>query len=254
MKIKPYVDKLNGSKEYKDFSKKHKDAFMIAGFFILDLETKQNVHQIDYYVPKEKKVAAFTLDKGINMQMLSLMNSKVPEVLDLNTNIDLDALYGILEDEMKNRGITDDIKKIIAVLQTIEGKKMWNLNCVLSGMGLLRAHVDDDSKTILKMEKASILDYIKKVNPADLQKTMAASQGIQQSAETINPSTPEVQKQQAKPSKEQIKAELEKLNNLEAAIEVEKKKLQAVDSQDTKVESKPEVKTTSNQKPSKKKK
>ncbi|MEK6928321.1 MAG: hypothetical protein AABX11_07855 [Nanoarchaeota archaeon] len=244
MKIRPYVNRLNDSKEYKDFCKKHADAFLIAGFFILDLETKKNIHQIDYYVPKEKKVAAFTLDGGVNVQLLSMVNNKVPEVLDINTNIDLDALYGILEDEMKNRNITENIQKIIAVLQNIDGKKMWNLNCVLSGMGILRAHIDDDSKTILKMEKASILDYIKKVNPADLQKTLAASQGIQQSNETLNP--PQAS-QKGKLTKAQINTELDKLNKLEEAIEAEKKKLQGTN---TPSDSKTSASTNSKANPS----
>ena len=45
----------------------------------------------------------------------------------------------------------------------VGGKKVWNLNCVLSGMGILKAHVDDDSQTVLKMEKNSIMDYVKKM-------------------------------------------------------------------------------------------
>jgi len=164
MKIKPYFDKLSASKEYKKFQKDYSDAFMIAGFFILDFESGKSLHQIDYYVPSEKKIAAFTLDKGVMMQMLEMMHTKIiPEKLDLNTNVDLDALRGILEDEMKNRSITEEIKKIIAILQTIDGKKIWNLNCVLSGMSILKAHIDDDSQTVLKLEKASIMDYVKKM-------------------------------------------------------------------------------------------
>ena len=138
---------------------------MIAGFFVIDLETNKNVHQIDYYVPSKKKIAAFTLDKHVTMQMLDLMNSKVPEKLDLKTNTDLDQLYGILEDEMKNRSMTEDIKKIIAILQNIDGKKIWNLSCVLSGMGILNAHVEDETRTVLKMEKKSLLDFVQKMSP-----------------------------------------------------------------------------------------
>lgn len=243
MKIKPYVNKLHNSKQYKDFAKKNAGAFMMAGFFILDLESKKNIHQIDYYVPSSKKVAAFTLDKGVNMQMLSLMNSKVPEKLDIATKVDLDALYGILEDEMKNRNITDDVKKIIAVVQTIDGKKIWNLNCLLSGMGILRAHIDDDSRTVLKMEKASLLDYIKKVNPAELQAMgggqMPLGGGMpavgngqaMQMPQQIQPSMPEGQESGAseankKLSKKDIDERVRRLNQLEGAIEEEKRKLQ----------------------------
>ncbi|MBI3334829.1 hypothetical protein HYZ97_05055 [Candidatus Pacearchaeota archaeon] len=213
MKLKPFVDKLHNSSEYKEFQQQYKDAYMAAGFFVLDLEAGKNIHQIDYYIPAEKKVAAFTIDHGITMQKLSLINSKIPEKLDLITKVDLDALKGILEDEMKNRSITEEIKKIIAVIQKIEGKTLWNLNCVLSGMGILRAHVDDESRTVLKMEKASILDYIKRISPQDMQKMS------QQAPQPEAPGAPEAKEQDS------TKEKLKKLEALEAAIAKEKKAL-----------------------------
>jgi len=204
MKIQPYVEKLNGSEEYKKFQEKYKDAFLVAGFFVLDFETGQNLHQIDYYLPSEKKVAAFTLDDKVILQILDTMNEKVPEKLDIKTNIDLDALKGILEDEMKNRNITEEIKKIIAVIQTIEGKKMWILNCVLSGMEILKAHVDDESQTVLKMEKSSVLDYIKK---------MPGGAAMQQASPKEH-------------SKENIEKQIEQLDKLKEALKKEKEEIE----------------------------
>ncbi len=200
MKIQPYITRQNNSTEYKDFHKKNNDAFMAAGFFVIDYESGKNIHQIDYYLPSKKKIAAFTLDHGVTLQILDTINYKTPEKLDMNTNIDLDALQGILKDEMKNRSITEDIKKIIAILQKLDGKLIWNLNCVLSGMGILRAHVEDETKTILKMEKVSILDYMKKVSLPNIKHP----EGAETSADP--------------------KEKLKKLKELEAAIEKEKEK------------------------------
>ncbi|MBI2631708.1 hypothetical protein HYW75_01780 [Candidatus Pacearchaeota archaeon] len=208
MKITPYMEKLNSSNEFKDFQKKNKDAFMVAGFFVLDLEMGQNLSQLDFYVPSKKKIAAFTLDKQVTMQLLDLVNStKEPEKLDKGTKIDLDAIHGLLEDEMKNRNITEGIKKIIAIIQTIDGKKVWNLNCILSGMGLLNAHIDDESQTILKMEKKSMMDYIQRIPAAQLRQM------------TSTPQSPQ------KESKENIESQIKKLSELEGAIEKEKSEL-----------------------------
>jgi hypothetical protein len=168
MKIQPYVEKLNSSTEYLKFKEKHKDAFLIAGFFILDLESGNNIHQIDYFLPSEGKIAAFTLDKKVVLQVLDAMNKKVPEALDMKTTLDLDALQGVIQDEMKNRSMSEDIKKIIAILQNVGGKKVWNINCVLSGMEILKAHIEDSSKTVLSMEKISAMDVIKKMPPQAL--------------------------------------------------------------------------------------
>lgn len=216
MKLAPYVEKLNGSQEFKDFTKKNNDAFMMAGFFILDLESGKNLHQIDYYVPSKKKVAAFTLDKGVTFQLLDSMSKKKPEKLEIKTQIDLDALHGILEDEMKNRSITEEVKKIIAVLQTIDGKKIWNINCLLSGMGILRAHIEDDSKSVLKMEKASILDYVKNVPASALQAGQLQMQQPQQQGQAGNTSADK----------------LKQLEKLSQAIEEEKKRISAASKPD----------------------
>lgn len=208
MKIKPYVDKLEKSKEYSDFSKKHPDAYLVAGFFVLDLEGKHNVHQIDFYIPSLKKIGAFTLDHGVTLQMMNpVVASKTPEELDLKTNIDLEALPGILKDEMRNRSMSEDIKKIIAVIQTIEGKRIWNLNCVLTGMELLKSHIEDSSESVLKIEKLSMMDLVKKM-PMETLKNMQQAQ------------------QQGAAPKKDVAGELKKLDALAVEIEREKKALQ----------------------------
>src|SRR3989338_6652047 len=107
MKIRPYVEKLEQSEEYKNFMLKYPDSFLVAGFFILDMETMQNVHQIDFYVPSKKKIAAFTLDGQVSLQLMDMLSKggKKPEKLNIEINTDLDALSGIITDEMRNRGI-----------------------------------------------------------------------------------------------------------------------------------------------------
>lgn len=211
MKIAPYIEKLSATNEFKEFQKKNKDAFMVAGFFVLDLELGQNLSQLDFYVPSKKKIAAFTLDKQVTLQLLDLVNAaKEPEKLDSKTKIDLDAIHGLLEDEMKNRNITEEIKKIIAIIQTIDGKKIWNLNCILSGMGLLNAHIDDESQTILKIEKKSMMDYMQRISAGQLKQLAPQSQ-----------SSPP----QNANSKENLENQIKKLSELEQAIEKEKTEL-----------------------------
>lgn len=214
MKLQPLLDQLNSSREYKDFIQKNKDAFITAGFFIIDMETGNNINQLDYYIPSQKKVAAFTISDKVTMQVLEVIGDKAPQKLGGESKIDLDALQGILEDEMKNRGITDDIRKIIAVLQIHDGKKIWNLNCVLTGMGLLNAHVDDESETVLKMEKISMLDLIKKIPNYGMKMQGPSGTGAGEDGEDGD------EEAGADIAKEKMK----KLEALEKAIEKEKEK------------------------------
>jgi len=200
MKIQLYLDKLSSSETYKQFREKYTDSFLIAGFFVLDYESGQNIHQLDYYIPSSKKVAAFNFGEKIDLKLLELMNKKIPEKLDIHTKVDLDELKGIIEDGMKNRSLSEEVKKIIAIIQTVEGKKFWNINCVLSGMEILKVDIEDESKTILRMEKSSILDYVKKIPGAQL------SAG--------------------KPSKESIDKQIHQLDKLKEELQKEKEELE----------------------------
>lgn len=227
MKIQPYIEKLNASPEFKVFKEKYKDAFLAAGFFVIDFEMGQNIHQIDYYIPSQKKFAAFGLDDKVNFQIVDSMMEKAPERLDIKTKIDLEALKGIIEDEMRNRSMTEDIRKIIAVLQSVKGKKIWNVNSVLSGMEILKVHVEDDSKTILKMEKTSFMDIMKKIPMEQLKAAATKMQGsgsmpAGQEEEGENIAGEEDVEEE---TGEEAIEELQKLDQLEKKIEEEKVRL-----------------------------
>jgi len=225
MKIQPYVDKLNSSKEYASFIKENPDAFMAAGFFVIDFEQNHNIHQLDFYVPSKKKIAAFTLDDGVIVQMLDAMNDAEPSKLDPGTNIDLEELKGIVQDEMKNRGMTENIGKMIAILQNVEGKKIWHVNCVLSGMNVLKSKVDDSDKSVLELDKKSMMDFVKKVAPDKLAK---GDEGQEINSEVAIGAEKESEADKdAKGMKaEEIDKEIKKLIKLEGVIDKEKDKLE----------------------------
>jgi len=182
MKFEHYLKKLHDSSEYKKFKSHHKKSYLCAGFFVLDYETGKDMHQLDFSLPNGR-VATFFLDEKVKSKISSQAIKK--ELPELKTEIktDLDALKGIVEDEMKNRTVTEKIKKIIAILHVMDNKTIWNLQCILDGLTLLNVHVDDADKTVLKFEKHSLLEMMKplanmqiqptqetKISPEDLEK------------------------------------------------------------------------------------
>jgi len=160
MKFEHYLKKLAESEIYKSFKEENPKSYLCAGFFILDFETGKEIHQLDYML-KNGKIATFSLEDGIKVHVSGApFKKKLPEIRG-NIEIDLKALRGIVEDEMKNRVITDSIKKIIAVLQVVDGRTVWNLNCITNNLNILQVHIDDASGTILRFMKYSILDFVK---------------------------------------------------------------------------------------------
>ena len=66
-----------------------------------------------------------------------------------------------LTDEMHNRGMTYSIEKILAFVNVTDGEVIWNCTAFLKGLGLLMAHVEDKTGTVLFMEKKSFFDIIR---------------------------------------------------------------------------------------------
>ncbi len=162
MKFEHYLEKLHESDEFKEFKQKNPKAYLAAGFFIIDLETDKNLHQIDYALPN-KKIATFFIDRGIKLKISGqAIKKKLPEI-KVKTKTDLEALKGIVEDEMKNRTVTEKIRKIIAILHIMDNKLIWNLQCILSGLEILLIHIDDSDQSILKFEKHSLMELIRAV-------------------------------------------------------------------------------------------
>ena len=204
MKFDSIVGDIAKTPEFGEFQKAHPQAFLTAGFFVLDKENGKEVLQLDYYLPNEKKIAAFTFGEKTELRLLDLLNNAVPEELARTSKIDVDELSGIIHDEMRNRSMSEEIKKVVAVLQCLDGKLVWSISCVLSGMEILKAKIEDSSKSVLSMERASILDFVKKVSPEELAKLSNSNKKL---------------------SKDDLKKELNVLDKAEGEIEKEKSKI-----------------------------
>ena len=193
MKFSHYLKRLQESEEFKKFKKENETSHLCAGFFILDFEGGKDTHQIDYYLPNGK-IATFNLDDGVNLKLSeqTIENKTVPEIKQ-ESETDIDILKSIVEDEMKNRTVTEKVKKIIAILHMNDNKLIWNLQCILDGLNLLSIHLDDSDKSILKFDKNSLLGIMKTLpkdkslsKPQDSSQIKPETQDLQKPAESEN--------------------------------------------------------------------
>ena len=224
MKISHYIKRVEESKEFEKFKKKNPSAYLCAGFFVYDFETGNEMHQIDYAI-SNNKIATFNLDDGIKFKVSKqALKKEIPE-LKGKTKTDLDALKGIVEDEMKNRTVTDKIKKIIMVYHILDDKPIWNLQCITDGMGIISVHIDDTDQSILKFEKFSMMDMIKKL-PSSMANMMPKP------GQPGQPGQPVQGKQLQQPTTKlsgNDSQKLEALNKLQKMLEKEKKQAEKLD-------------------------
>ena len=153
MKFKQLLRELREKQCYGQFMQENPDAFLTAGFFVLD-DSGNNTFQLDYFIPKIEKIAisSYPFDR-FKIQEDEI---KKAERLDENINIDICDLKEKVEDIKLKNNYNRNTNKIIAVLK--DGK--WNLTCFSSSLDILRIFVDCFSGNCDKFEKASLMDFM----------------------------------------------------------------------------------------------
>ncbi len=169
MSFKKLKEKIESSKEFKDFKKENPKALLYSAFFMLRqacgnliIETQQ----LDYWLNHEK-VATFFFDENQKIQkkvdqVEPVKEGEKREILKLDDEIkvDVDNLQKIIKKELdKNKVGIEEVSKVIAILQKIKDRQVWNITCI-SGLSLYRIHVDEDGK-VLENKKESILSMMK---------------------------------------------------------------------------------------------
>jgi hypothetical protein len=166
MKATHYIKRVKESESFKKLMKEDPKAYLCSLFFIRDFTEKRDETQVDFYSPKIKKIVSFKVERKIertlNKKAETMTHKKfIPKPLNEKIKMDIDEMKDTLLDEMHNREMVYDIEKILAFLNIVEGKPVWNCTGFLKGLGILQAHVEDETNTVLFMEKKSFFDLIK---------------------------------------------------------------------------------------------
>ena len=167
MPFQKTLETINSSAIFKKFIKENPKAELVAGFFILDLLNNINQKSLDYKTPQTNKIFTFSLDKNNEVTMKEdklIQDSNFPELQKISPNIkiDLNEIPSIAEKTALDNNIKQKFQKIIAVLQIHQGKQVWNLTCMLDGFVILNIIINSDTGQIMKFDRKSMADFIKK--------------------------------------------------------------------------------------------
>ena len=165
MTFKQTYETIISSEDFKNFKKEFSDAEFCAGFFITDFFGNDNKKSIDFKV--NDKIFTFSINELGNIKMNEdelIKNTKFPilEPVSPDLKFDLDEIEGIAKTKALDNGISAKFSKIISVLQKYEGKQVWNLTCMLEGLIILNIIIDGETGNIIKFERKSIMDLIRK--------------------------------------------------------------------------------------------
>jgi hypothetical protein len=168
----PFQDTYNQiteSEVFKKFIQENPEAELCAGFFILDFISNDSKNSLDY--KSWDKIFTFDLkdDGFVKLTEDKLIDSpNSPQLLNLIPKVttEVEELKGLAGIEALDRGISAKFNKIIAVLQrqSKDNKEiqLWNLTCMLDGLIILNIQINADTGEIIKFERKSMMDLIRK--------------------------------------------------------------------------------------------
>jgi hypothetical protein len=167
MGIKETLNILQKSEEFHKFKSENSNTEICAGFFIVDFFGNDNKRSIDFKCKDKVFTCSLRDDDSVKIQedkLIEIKGEKFPELQELNpkVRVDLEEAIGIAKTKTLDEGIAAKYNKVIAVLQKHEDKEVWNITGMLDGLIILHILVDADSGNIIKFERKSMMDLIKK--------------------------------------------------------------------------------------------
>jgi hypothetical protein len=162
MNFQFYVEKLEELKDYKEFTKKDKEAYPCSCFFVIDKEGKDNKTHFDFYTSEEKFVS-FQLEekKLVPVDIPEDKEAKKPDKISFDLEFDFNEIEEMVQDRMNKENIKNKIQKFLFSLQRLDGKHFLTGTVFISLLGMIKVAVDLESMSITDFEKKSFLDIIK---------------------------------------------------------------------------------------------
>ena len=169
MKLSQLFEKLEKSKAFKELKKESKDAFFCAGFFILNFKQNTSEYSLDFRDDKNIFTFKFPSQGDEKQEIIKIKAELLPAPKPLDEidrklisklKVDIEQLQPIIEKSMDKNKVIAKLEESIAVLQTLEGKLIWNLTCVCAGFVILNIHINAISGEVTRFEKKNMMDFM----------------------------------------------------------------------------------------------
>jgi len=154
---------LEKSKEFKDWKEKNPESYLSYAFFVV--EDVDSDWKIGYYHKKHEKVTSFVVGEKIKVEpeeeVLQEKKAAV-EALDVDkVKHDLSDAIALAVDTQKEEYSTESPKKIIAILQTLDKKQVWNVTFLTQSFNTLNFKIKSDNLKIVEKKLQPLFQFDK---------------------------------------------------------------------------------------------
>lgn len=147
-RLKEDFDKLQETKEFKDYKKENPRAYFSAAFLMIEsLNIDEVKWQIDYYDPETHKASTFAFNSNniefkTGEDLLQKKKEDIDEIKLDSVKINFDKTIEIINKFREKKHPEEKAQKIIVILQKFKNHIIWNLTYITSNLNLLNFKVD----------------------------------------------------------------------------------------------------------------
>lgn len=159
--LKEEVETLRYTKEFIDYKSKHPNAYLCAGFKIID-HLGKIPWQIDFYCPDKKIITTFIFDKSLEQKETNEISPAEEEIKELNLeNIDIDfsRTLEIIDKIIQEKYPTQKSNKIVVILQKINGIETWNISHLTDQFNILNIYINAQTGEVIKEKLQQVISF-----------------------------------------------------------------------------------------------
>ena len=166
MDLKPALEKLEESQDFKKWKQKNKDTYVSYAFKIPQ-EMDSNEWLVGFYDKKKDKITTFAMkNDGINMmpeeEIFKKEDAKVKKIELDKVKLTLDNAIAKADEFQQKNFPKDRSIKTIAILQNIdELGNIWNITYVTEAFNTLNMKIDASNGKIVKSKLSSVFSFRK---------------------------------------------------------------------------------------------
>lgn len=167
MELNQAIKKLNESKEFKEWGRENKDAFLSYAFQMLE-DNKKAPWQLGFYHKAKDKIITFVVDEGLieikkEEEVFKKPDTVVKQIDTEKITIPFKEILKKTEKFKKKEYPRELVSRTIAILQNLEGYgNIWNITYVMHSFKTLNMKVSSENGKIMHHSLDSLMDFIKK--------------------------------------------------------------------------------------------
>lgn len=164
MILKQTIKKVEESKVFKSFIKKHPDYYLVHCFTMVDEGEKKYVWELGYYSEKTDKMVVFETEPKIMIRPAEEAFKKEGTIkkLDLSkVRISLSKALDICNNLVKDKYPGQSITKRIIILQHLD-KQVYNITLITRNFNILNIKIDSSTGEVLQDNIQNIMSLGKR--------------------------------------------------------------------------------------------